>query len=413
MLGIVDVAVIGHFGSTSDLAALGVASLIFSFVYWAFGFLRMSTTGLVAQAEGKGDPDALRLLVVRSILLAISLAIALWLVQAPLQKIAIYLLAPPDTVAQLAKAYFDIRIWSAPASLTIFVVGGVLIGQSRSRTLLLMHLFLYGSNMVFDLLFAGLWGWGVKGVAIGTLLAEWMTALIALAFLASRLGLFSTFRKLNLALLRAGSGSLLGKNRDIFIRTLFMLLGFGFFTHMSGQFGEENLAANYLLLQLISFSAFFLDGFAYVVESIIGKAVGKKDYEQFWDAVKKSSQLAILTALVLASVVLFFGTAIVELMTNKTMVQLLAKQYLPLVSLYIALAVAAFQLDGIFIGATYASAMRNCSVISFIVFIALWYSSLHRFENEGLWWSFIAFVVARSVTLSLYYPSLVKSHFER
>ena len=406
-LGLVDTAVIGHFGSTTALAALALCGLIFSFIYWGVGFLRMATTAYVAQAVGAGNQYRLMTVVTQSGLIALVLALGLLLMQPVLLTLCLSLLQPPEAVSPLVSEYFFIRIWAAPATLMMYVVSGYLIGRGFSKTLLLLQLLLNGANAGLDILFAGVFGWGITGIAWGTVIAEYLTIVVGLVVIA-RLHPWPPFlASLTRTELFSDIGILIRQNGDIFIRTLFLLLGFAFFANIGGGFGEHYLAANHILLQLISFSAFFMDGFAHVLESLAGRAIGKRSVSQLKEACVKSSVLAAATACVLALTVFLIGSEMTAALTNKPDIQLLTNQYTPFAALYILLSVAAFQLDGLYIGVAYGSAMRNCSIVSTLVLVLVWYAGLSQWGNVGLWWSFIIYVCVRALTLLAFLPRLV------
>jgi len=263
LLGIVDTAVIGHFGSVQELASLALAALIFSFVYWAFGFLRMGTTGFVARAYGAKQHDALLLVVKQSCLVAMAIGGILIATQMFILWSALQLLAAPESTVSAVETYFSIRIWGAPATLLQFVFTGVFIGLGASKKILLLQLCLNLSNAMFDVFFAAGLGMGIKGIALGTVIAEYMTLVLGLYLLSDHITLSELFRSEKWLTLRQGLGKLMRQNTDILIRTLFLLLGFAFFTRMSASFGEVVLAANHVLLQYVAFCAFFLDGFAF------------------------------------------------------------------------------------------------------------------------------------------------------
>ncbi|MFT5084312.1 MAG: MATE family multidrug resistance protein [Lentisphaeria bacterium] len=411
LLGLVDTAVIGHFGSTTELAGLAVASLMFSFIYWGFGFLRMGTTGFVARKSGENNHRGVQLVVLQSFSLALLIALALLLTQVVIFHATMALLAPPTNVVPSVANYFNIRIWAAPATLVTYVMVGVFIGRGNSRAILLLQVFLNGLNAGLDILFAGVLGWGIQGIALGTCIAEYSTVVLGLAIFYRQFNWRSLFNSLKLNEMLRGYQKLLKQNGDIFIRTLFLLLSFSFFTHISGSFGETTLAANYVLLQLISFSAFFLDGFAHALESLVGKAIGARSSGQLKSAMRKSSVLAVITAALLALIILGAGEFIIQVLTSFSAVANISIHYLPLVALYVVIAVGAFQLDGLFIGAGYTSAMRNCSISSTLVLVVVWFTIFKPYGNTGLWWAFIVYVGVRAVTLGIYLPSLLVRSF--
>lgn len=413
LLGLVDTAVIGNVGTVTDLGAIAFGALIFTFVYWSFGFLRMGTTGFAAQASGAGDEVEIRAVLGRSLILATLIGATLIILQWPIKLTAFSLLGGSSEVETIAQAYFSIRIWGAPATLTTFALMGLLVGLGNSRQLLLVQLFLNGLNITLDVWFAGILGWGVEGVAFGTVIAEWATVLFAAWLIHGELrrrapGIRNFWPRSRIvdrhALLK-----MLSANADIMIRTLLLVFSFAFFINQSARFGDVLLAANHILLQLVSFAAFFLDGYAFVVEALVGSAVGSKRRDLFDVAVRKSTILAFATACLLAIWVWMFGEYAVALLTDLPAVRDAAGQFLFLAAIYIFFSFAAFQLDGIFIGASFTRQMRNASVVSLSVFlVAAWVLS-ERYGMNGLWWAMIIYVAARADALLMYYRSLRNS----
>ena len=413
LLGLVDTAVIGNIGSITDLGAIAFGALIFSFVYWSFGFLRMGTTGFAAQASGAGEEQEVRAVLGRALLIALCLGVVLILIQWPIGLAAFSLLDGSAPVEAVAQQYFDIRIWGAPATLATFALMGLLIGLGKSRTLLIVQLFLNGLNILLDVWFAGILGWGASGIALGTVIAEWTTVLLAgwLVYrtLNERKLLTEVFwpkaKIMDLsALLKTASANL-----DIMLRTLILVFSFAFFINQSAKFGDTVLASNHILLQLIAFSAFFLDGYAFVVEALVGGAIGAKRRDVFDLAVRRSTVLALITAILLALVIALVGDIAVMLMTDISSVRLAANQLLPFAALYVLFSFAAFQLDGIFIGASFTRQMRDAAALSIAVYFIAWWALSDQHGIQGLWGAMIIYVVARAVALLLFYPSLRRS----
>tara|TARA_B110001452_G_scaffold69553_1_gene56104 strand:- start:196 stop:1527 length:1332 start_codon:yes stop_codon:yes gene_type:complete len=410
LLGLVDTAVIGNVGSITDLGAIAFGALIFSFVYWSFGFLRMGTTGFAAQASGAGDQQEVRAVLGRALLIALCLGVVLILIQWPIGLAAFSLLDGSAPVEAVAQEYFDIRIWGAPATLATFALMGLLIGLGKSRTLLIVQLFLNGLNILLDVWFAGILGWGASGIALGTVIAEWTTVLLAgwLVYrtLNERKLLTEVFwpkaKIMDLsALLKTASANL-----DIMLRTLILVFSFAFFINQSAKFGDTVLASNHILLQLIAFSAFFLDGYAFVVEALVGGAIGAKRRDVFDLAVRRSTVLALITAILLALIIALVGDIAVILMTDISSVRLAANQLLPFAALYVLFSFAAFQLDGIFIGASFTRQMRDAAALSIAVYFIAWWALSDQHGIQGLWGAMIIYVVARAAALLLFYPSL-------
>ncbi|HSC66494.1 MAG TPA: MATE family efflux transporter [Cellvibrio sp.] len=410
LLGLVDTAIIGHTGSAAALGAIALGSLIFSFLYWGFGFLRMGTSGFTAQAAGAGDHTEVRSAFIRALLLGSAIGLLLIIAQYPTAQLALWLLDGSAAVEQSARDYLSIRIWGAPATLGTYAIIGSLIGLGQTRTLLWLQLLLNGLNVLLDALFVVVLDWGVRGVAMGTLIAEWISFMVGCALL------FSLLRPTNKTgdrffhwpkiLHRTALISTLKTNSDIMWRTLFLLTGFGWFANAGAQFGDVTLAANHILLQFISFSAFFLDGFAFALESLVGKTIGARNRPLFDRAIAVSTQIAAGCALGLMTLLFVFGSAAITLLNPLPAIQLEAQTYLPYAAVYVLLSFAAFQLDGIFIGATRSRAMRDASLFSLLVFLAAAWLLVPVAGNQGLWIAFIIYVVTRALCLGIYFPSL-------
>ncbi|NLA67451.1 MAG: MATE family efflux transporter [Gammaproteobacteria bacterium] len=402
-LGLVDTAVIGHYGTAVELGALALGALLFNFVYWSFGFLRMGTTGFVAQARGAGDEAEVRAAFARALLLAAAIGVALLFLQWPVAALYFGLMDGSEAVESVAGDYFRARIWGAPAALALFTVSGLLIGLGRSRELLLVQLLLNGLNAGLDLWFAGPLGMGARGIGLGTAIAEWTTCAVALAVVLRVLRARSGHATLLPAWSRIADlrriREALAANGDILVRTLCMLFAFGWFANAGARFGDVTLAANHVLLQLVSFSAFFLDGFAFVAEARVGAAWGARDRDAFRRSVRLTSELAAVTALLLALGILLLGVPVLEALTSLPEVRASAAMHLPWAALYVLLSVAAFQLDGIFIGTTRTRDMRNAGLVSLAFFLPVAWLSAGAWGNHGLWAAFVVYVVARAVAL--------------
>lgn len=407
LLGLVDTAVIGHTGDASNLGAIALGSLVFNFVYWAFSFLRMGTTGFTAQAAGAGNHQQVITVFGRALLMGGFIGLSLIALQFPLIHTSLWLLDGSDAVEEQVKIYWDVRIWAAPATLATYAIMGTLIGLGKTKQLLWLQLFLNGINLLLDVLFVVGFDWGVRGIAWGTLVAEWSCAIAGLLMVMNHLRkpgerIWNWSAIFN----RAALIKTLSTNADIMWRTLFLLSGFAYFSNQGAGFGDTTLAANHILLQFISFSAFFLDGFAFALESQVGRAIGARDQLLFKRAIKISSEIAALTALGLMLLIVFAGTSAINYLTSISAIQTAASTYLPYAAIYVLVSFAAFQLDGIFIGAMRSRAMRNASFFSLVIFIACSLGMTGLWGNHGLWFSFIIYVVARAATLAYYYTGL-------
>lgn len=422
LLGLSDTAVIGNVGSLEALGAIAFGAVIFSFVYWGFGFLRMGTTGFVAQAVGAEDETEIRAALWRALFMALGIGIMLILLQKPIASLSLYLMQGSAQVEILTGDYIAMRIWGAPAALALFALMGCLIGLGKSKTLLLVQVVLNGINISLDILFAGVLGMGAEGIALGTAIAEWISVLLALwlvlrilrkrqhesaqydADLKGRAWIPWQHLK-DIAQLKRT----LSVNRDIMIRTLLLVASFAWFVRQSAQFGDDVLAANHILLQLISFSAFFLDAYAYVAEALVGEAVGAKNPQQFDLAMWRSTELAGISALILAAVIFLGGDITVQALSQHPQVWIAASSALPWAALYVALAFAAFQLDGVFIGATRTREMRQASIMSSLFFIPSSLLLMPIWGVHGLWLAFVIYVCVRALTLVCFLPALRRS----
>jgi MATE family multidrug resistance protein len=413
LLGLADTAVIGNLGNLSQLGAIAFGAMIFSFIYWSFGFLRMGTTGFTAQASGAGDEPEVRATLGRALLLSVGLGLVIVLLQWPLVSLALGLLDGSADVEAITRDYFIIRIWGAPATLSIFAMMGTLIGLGKSRHLLVVQVFLNGLNIVLDVLFAGVFGWGAEGIALGTVVAEWTTLVFAaslvLKLLRERHGDQEAFWPRS----RIGDAGkmlrLMAANTDILVRTLLLLFSFAWFINQSALYGDAVLGANHILLQLITFSAFFLDGYAFVAEALVGEALGAKRRQDLAVAVRRSTELAAATAVLLALLIACFGNLAIAALTNIDAVRVAAADTLGWAALYVLLSFAAFQLDGIFIGATHTREMRNASFVSIAVFMLAWWWLAPVYGIHGLWCAFVIYVCARAFALAAYYPRLARA----
>ena len=294
-----------------------------------------------------------------------------------------------------------------------FALLGTLVGLGKSRQLLWVQLFLNTLNAFLDILFAGIFDWGVTGIAWGTLISEYcaaiFAALVVYRVLRADQHQNTPFWSLPDVLDRTRLIAMLQANRDIMIRTILLVFSFAWFTNQGAQFGDATLAANHVLLQLINFSAFFLDGYAFVAESIVGTAIGARRLKHFDLGIWRSSVMGAITALALALLILGVGEFFIAALTDIINVRTLASRYLLFAALYVVLSVAAFQLDGVFIGAVRSAEMRNASIVATAVFLLCCEWFTQSYGNNGLWWAFIIYVVMRALCLLYYYPRIRKT----
>jgi MATE family multidrug resistance protein len=408
LIGIVDTGVVGQIPDPAYIGAVAVGSLIFSFVFWGFGFLRMGTTGLTAQALGARNTDEMSACLGRALMIAAIAGVALILLQWPIRGTAFALLTGSAGVERLAIEYFDIRIWAAPATFANYALLGWFIGLGRTDIGLVLQLILNLSNIALDALFVLGFGWDVRGVAFGTLLAECLAAAVGLLVAARHLrslgGHWSPDHLFDSVRLRRT----IAVNGDIMLRSLALVSVFVWFIAQGAKQGDIVLAANAVLIHFISFAAFFLDGLAFSAEAFVGRALGAGDRAGFKAAAKMTTLWAAVVAALMSLVLFGFGASIVDILTVDSAAREAARLYLPWAAAAPILGVWAFQLDGIFIGATRTVDMRNAMLMSLLIFFAAWWVML-PFGNHGLWAALYVHYLARTATLAYYYPGLVRS----
>jgi MATE family multidrug resistance protein len=408
LIGVVDTAIVGHYPTPAYIGAVAVGALIFTFAFWAFGFLRMGTTGLTAQALGAGDNAEVAAGLGRALLIALASGAGLILVQWPLREIAFGLLGASPHVESLARGYFNVRIWSAPAALANYALLGWFVGLGRTDIGLVLQLVLNLTNMALDALFVLGFGWDVRGVALGTLLAEYLAAAVGVLIALRHVGRLGRAWDLARILAKARMQRALGVNRDIMIRTLALIAAFVWFIAQGARQGDVTLAANSVLMQFIGIAAYFLDGLAFAAEALVGRAVGGALREGLTAAARLTTLWAVALAAALALLFGVLGPLFIDGLTVDAAVRAAARHYLPWAALAPLAGVWAFQLDGIFIGATRTADMRRAMLLALAIFLAAWWL-LRPLGNQGLWAAFYVHYAARAGTLLYYLPGLVRS----
>lgn len=406
LLGLVDTAVIGNLGDPALIGAIAVGGMIFSFLYWGFGFLRMGTTGLVAQALGAGDYAEARAAFYRALLIGSSIGLALLILKSPIQQLVFSIIEGSEPVENAALTYFQIRIWGAPLSLALLAIMGYLLGQQDTRSILVIQLLLNCTNIILDIVFVMGFSLGVAGVAAATVIAECLALVIGLTIVLRRMRRANNGLKIDFNQLMDASAlkRMFVVNRDIMIRTLCLIFAFAWFTNEGAKSGDILLATNAILMQFVTFSAFFLDGFALVAESLVGNAIGARNKQQLEESIKFTTQLAFITASSLSILFMLIGTQVVFVLTNVTEVREAASEYLPWAIAAPVLSIWCYLLDGIFIGATKTAEMRNAMVVSLLAYMLGWWTLASTFGNHGLWASLMLYFIARGASLYFYLP---------
>ena len=408
ILGAVDTGVVGQMGLAAPIGAVGIGAIILSAFYWFFGFLRMGTVGLTAQAAGEGDEAEVAALLTRGLMIGAGAGLAVIALQIPLMWAAFQVSPASSEVETLARDYMQIRIWSAPAAISIYAITGWLIAQERTRAVLVIQLWMNGLNIVLDLWFVLGLGWGVNGVAFATFLAEWSGAALGLWF-CREVFRGVAWRAWEQVLHRARWVRMIKLNTDILIRSLLLEAMFISFLFLGADMGDVTLAANQVLLQFLMITAYGLDGFAFAAEALVGKAVGARDRARLRRGALYASFWAGVVSVALVVVFAIAGPAIIDLMATAPDVREVARDYLVYILLVPLTGCAAFMLDGIFIGATRSRDMRNMMAVSFVIYLIALAALLPPFGNDGLWAAMLIAFVARGMTLGWRYPALERA----
>jgi MATE family multidrug resistance protein len=409
LIGIVSTTAIGRLGDAAMLGGVAMASVLFDCMFWLFGFLRMSTVAFTAQSLGAGEPQELRAILLRGLIVASLVGAALIALQTPLTAALLGAMGGSEDVTRAAKIYFTVRIWSAPLALGNYVVLGWLIGQARAKLALGMQISINLINVAATVVLVLVFDFGIAGAAIAALIAEAAGLLLGLLiarqlskgqFAASRALLFDRTKLMRM----------LAVNRDIMIRTASLIAAFLFFTAQGARAGDVTLAANAVLNNFLMISGFFLDGLATAAEQLCGRAYGARNRDAFAGAVKLVVIWGFGFALAVAACFLLFGPALIDIMTASVDVRRIARDYLPFVVFAPLLGVFAFAYDGIYIGATWARDMRNLMLLSLLIFLTAWFA-LRSFGNAGLWGAFLVHYAARGGLQALRYPALLRKSF--
>ncbi|TKW68557.1 MAG: MATE family efflux transporter [Paracoccus denitrificans] len=401
ILGAVDTGVIGQLGQAAPIGAVGMGAVILASLYWIFGFLRMGTSGLVAQAHGAGDQVETGAHLIRALAIAAIAGLSL-IVLHRLLFAAAFRLAPASVeVEALAMHYLSIRIWGAPATIALYAITGWLIAMERTRGVLALQVLQNGLNIGLDILFVLGLGWGISGVAVATLIAEFSGLALGLWF--CRAAILPALRQRGL-FARDRMSRLLRVNSDIMIRSVLLQGAFTTFMFMSAGQGDVTLAANQVLLQFLEITAYGLDGFAFAAETLVGQAVGARRRDLLRRSVRVTAQWAVAGAVLLGAVFWLLGPALIDLLTTAPDVRTEARRYLPWLALAPVIGIASWMYDGIFIGATMTRQMRRAMIEAVAIYIVALVVLSAMLGNHGLWAALMVLNAARALTMMRFYP---------
>ena len=407
LLGLIDVAIVGHLGNAAYIGAIAVGGMVFNVIYWVFGFLRMGTSGMTSQALGAERMHDTVSMLIRSLAAGFAVACMLMLLQRPILQVAMLLMSPTDEVTTLASAYFKICIWGAPAMLGMFALNGWFIGMQNSRTPMITAILQNIINICASLLLVVVIGMKVEGVAAGTLIAQWAGFLIALGLLARHYGRFllKNMRRQGLWN-RAAMTRFFSINRDIFLRTVCLVAVMLFFTSAGARQGDIILAVNTLLMQMYMLFSYIMDGFAYAGEALGGKAFGAGDGKTLHRTVRRLFVWGLRMTLLFTLFYGFAGSAFFSLLTDEPAVIAAAADYFPWAVAMPVTGVAAFVWDGVFIGCTLSRRMLVSMFIAAAAFFIIYYALRPLLANHALWLAFVSFLFMRGAVQTLLFRKL-------
>jgi len=408
-VGIVDTGLMGNLGETKYLAATSIATSVMTMIIWSFGFLRMGTVGIVSQAYGRGDYREIVRTIFRNFAIAIVIALVIIILK-PLINISIQHFFNTSLETQnLINTYLNVRVFSVPAELVIYILVGFYLGIQKTKISSLMIVTLSILNIVFSSVLVLTYKLDILGVALGTLFASYITVIIfssfTYRFIIKKFKLIPRFENI---VIKSKLLKLFNINLDIFIRTLVLTFSFLWVTYLGSKLGEDYLAVNTILMQFIILAAFFLDAYAFSTEGVVGFTIGRKVKNSFLTIVKNSIEISFITALIVSFLYIIFFKQIINIITDIEMLRFISYKHFLWVVFIPPIASFCYQLDGIFIGASQTKEMRNAMIISVISFIFISIYLTKYFGNHGLWFSLAIFMILRSLTLKFYFNRILR-----
>ena len=399
LLGMVDLAIVGRLGNDALIGGIAVGGTIFNFLYWNFSFLRMGTSGFTAQAYGARNFDEAARVLVRALSVAVAVALVIWALQLLVVRLAMGVMEGSEAVEQAASRYFLVRVWAAPATLSLYAFTGWFIGMQNSRTPMWISIGINVVNIGCSLAAVWLFGMGIEGVALGTVIAQWSGVALALLIIRRYYGRFfrrDTFRRsgvLSWPVMRR----FFKVNSDIFLRTLCLVAVFTYFTIASTRMGDTLLAVNTLMLELFTLFSYMMDGFAYAGEALAGRYCGAGNTPMLHRAVRGLLRCGVVVMLFFTLLYAVAGGQILRIFTSSEAILDAARDYAVWAVLVPVCSFLAFILDGIVVGITATWIMRNAMFCATIVFFAVYAVLMPLLGNAGLWIAFLAYLLIRGV----------------
>ena len=403
MVGIIDTALMGNLGSLSYLSATSVAANLFSMIFWSFGFLRMGTVGMVSQANGRNDYTEILNIVVRNLLFVLAISITIILLQNLILSLSLKIFDLSEATRNLYEQYFKIRVYSAPGELTLYIITGLFVGLQKTKTSSLAVGFFSILNILLSIVLVTKFDLNIKGVAYGTLFSALITSIIFLIYMFWYL---SKYTKISINFAQIFNlkkiKNIFNINLNIFIRTILLTFSFLWFTYLGTQIGEDFVAANAILINLVFLSAFILDAYAFSTEGIVGYSLGKKDLNLFKNIVKNSFILSSISGLIISIIFFFTYNLVIILMSDINEIRELSSSYAVWLIILPAISSFCYQFDGIFIGASQTKELRNAMIFSVFSYLLISILLIKFLFNTGIWISLCIFMILRAVSLFYY-----------
>ena len=409
LVGMVDTGLMGNLGETKYLAATSIATSVMTMIIWSFGFLRMGTVGIVSQAFGRGEYSEIVKTLLRNFFVAMIIALIIIILKPLINDSIQYYFNTSIETQKLIDSYINVRVFSVPAELTIYILVGFYLGIQKTKISSLLIVVLSFLNIILSSALVLSYNLNVFGVALGTLIASYVTVIIftlyTYRYIIKKFKIIPKFEKL---IIKSKLLKLFNINFDIFIRTLFLTFSFLWVTYLGSKLGEDYLAVNTILMQFIILAAFFLDAYAFSTEGIVGFTIGRKNKTSFLSVVKNSIQISFFTALIISVLYLIFFKQLVNIITDIEILRFISYKHMFWIILIPPLASFCYQLDGIFIGASQTSEIRNAMVVSVLSFIGISIYLTRYLENHGIWFSLTLFMVLRALTLQFYFKKILR-----
>ena len=403
MVGIIDTALMGNLGSLSYLSATSVAANLFSMIFWSFGFLRMGTVGMVSQANGRNDYTEILNIVVRNLLFVLAISITIILLQNLILSLSLKIFDLSEATRNLYEQYFKIRVYSAPGELTLYIITGLFVGLQKTKTSSLAVGFFSILNILLSIVLVTKFDLNIKGVAYGTLFSALITSIIFLIYMFWYL---SKYTKISINFAQIFNlkkiKNIFNINLNIFIRTILLTFSFLWFTYLGTQIGEDFVAANAILINLVFLSAFILDAYAFSTEGIVGYSLGKKDLNLFKNIVKNSFILSSISGLIISIIFFFTYNLVINLMSDINEIRELSSSYAVWLIILPVISSFCYQFDGIFIGASQTKELRNAMIFSVFSYLLISILLIKFLFNTGIWISLCIFMILRAVSLFYY-----------